>query len=57
MLGNFLAIKPELCGRKFEVKIDDVIFVGYPMLLHHGNVKREMTNTSFNVVFALRVST
>ena len=60
MLGNMLAAKSDLCGQRFEVTISDVVFVGYPMMLHrHGNTqpspKRDITMISFNVVFALRV--
>ncbi|XP_069426527.1 GATOR1 complex protein NPRL3 isoform X5 [Ovis canadensis] len=53
-----------MCGQKFELKIDNVRFVGHPTLLQHtlGQVsktdpspKREApTMILFNVVFALR---
>ncbi|XP_019327389.1 PREDICTED: nitrogen permease regulator 3-like protein isoform X6 [Aptenodytes forsteri] len=55
-----------MCGKKFELKIDNVRFVGHPTLLQHalGQVsktdpspKREMpTMILFNVVFALRAN-
>ncbi|XP_032125338.1 GATOR complex protein NPRL3 [Sapajus apella] len=55
-----------MCGQKFELKIDNVRFVGHPTLLQHalGQVsktdpspKREApTMILFNVVFALRAN-
>lgn len=65
ILATILATKSEMCGQKFELKIDNVRFVGHPTLLQHtlGQVsktdpspKREApTMILFNVVFALRV--
>ena len=61
ILAHMLAAKSKLCGQKFEVKVADVVFVGYPMLLHHvksgqPTQKRDTPSMiSFNVVFALRV--
>ncbi|NXX71359.1 NPRL3 protein, partial [Spizella passerina] len=67
ILATILATKSDMCGKKFELKIDNVRFVGHPTLLQHalGQVsktdpspKREMpTMILFNVVFALRVRT
>ncbi len=59
-LGDLLAVKGDLCGRRFEVKVDDVVFVGFPLLANTRNAqptnKRETpTMVSFNVVFALQV--
>ncbi|XP_055418505.1 GATOR1 complex protein NPRL3 isoform X4 [Bubalus kerabau] len=64
ILATILATKSEMCGQKFELKIDNVRFVGHPTLLQHtlGQVsktdpspKREApTMILFNVVFALR---
>ncbi|KAG8508954.1 GATOR complex protein NPRL3, partial [Galemys pyrenaicus] len=69
VLATILATKSEMCGQKFELKIDDVRFVGHPTLLQHGPgqpappqvpktdpaPRREApTMTLFNVVFALR---
>nr|XP_054499726.1 GATOR complex protein NPRL3 isoform X12 [Agelaius phoeniceus] len=64
ILATILATKSDMCGKKFELKIDNVRFVGHPTLLQHalGQVsktdpspKREMpTMILFNVVFALR---
>ncbi|XP_023205107.1 GATOR complex protein NPRL3 isoform X4 [Xiphophorus maculatus] len=56
-----------MCGKKFELKIDNVRFVGHPTLLQHSPLiqvfktdpspKREMpTMILFNVVFALRAN-
>uniref|UniRef100_A0A8D2KRI8 GATOR complex protein NPRL3 n=1 Tax=Varanus komodoensis TaxID=61221 RepID=A0A8D2KRI8_VARKO len=55
-----------MCGKKFELKIDNIRFVGHPTLLQHAfgqisktdpSPKREMpTMILFNVVFALRAT-
>lgn len=61
VLANLLApTKPDFCGQKFEVKINDIIFTGFPTVLNimkddgqsHGP---QQTDFIFNVVFALRV--
>ena len=62
-LGNLLAVKTDLCGKNFEVKINDVIFVGYPLTLQKNSQPdvsktRESLGTtcfSFHVLFALKV--
>ncbi|CAO2642411.1 GATOR complex protein NPRL3, partial [Lemmus lemmus] len=36
ILATILATKSEMCGQKFELKIDNVRFVGHPTLLQHG---------------------
>ncbi|XP_041603230.1 GATOR complex protein NPRL3 isoform X2 [Vulpes lagopus] len=64
ILATILATKSEMCGQKFELKIDNVRFVGHPTLLQHAlgqisktdpSPKREApTMILFNVVFALR---
>ncbi|XP_054849233.1 GATOR complex protein NPRL3 isoform X2 [Eublepharis macularius] len=66
ILATILATKSDMCGKKFELKIDNVRFVGHPTLLQHAfgqisktdpSPKREMpTMILFNVVFALRAS-
>ncbi|XP_042201456.1 GATOR complex protein NPRL3 isoform X2 [Callorhinchus milii] len=67
ILATILATKSDMCGRKFELKIDNVRFVGHPTLLQHSlglqvskldpSPKREMpTMILFNVVFALRAN-
>ncbi|XP_070316470.1 GATOR1 complex protein NPRL3 isoform X2 [Odocoileus virginianus] len=35
ILATILATKSEMCGQKFELKIDNVRFVGHPTLLQH----------------------
>lgn len=67
ILATILATKSDICGKKFELKIDNVRFVGHPTLLQHSPLiqvsktdpspKREMpTMILFNVVFALRAN-
>lgn len=67
ILATILATKSDICGKKFELKIDNVRFVGHPTLLQHPPIiqvsktdpspKREMpTMILFNVVFALRAN-
>ncbi|KAM8844936.1 GATOR1 complex protein NPRL3 isoform 2-T2 [Spinachia spinachia] len=67
ILATILATKSEMCGKKFELKIDNVRFVGHPTLLQHPSIvqvsktdpspKREMpTMILFSVVFALRAN-
>ncbi|XP_029014713.1 GATOR complex protein NPRL3 isoform X2 [Betta splendens] len=66
-LATILATKSDICGKKFELKIDNVRFVGHPTLLQHHTAsqvsktdpspKREVpTMILFNVVFALRAN-
>nr|XP_015804048.2 GATOR complex protein NPRL3 isoform X3 [Nothobranchius furzeri] len=67
ILATILATKSDMCGKKFELKIDNVRFVGHPTFLQHSPIiqlsktdpspKREMpTMILFNVVFALRAN-
>uniref|UniRef100_A0A3Q1HNE5 GATOR complex protein NPRL3 n=1 Tax=Anabas testudineus TaxID=64144 RepID=A0A3Q1HNE5_ANATE len=67
ILATILATKSDMCGKKFELKIDNVRFVGHPTHLQHHPIiqvsktdpspKREMpTMILFNVVFALRAN-
>ncbi|KAM6957665.1 GATOR1 complex protein NPRL3 isoform 3-T3 [Aplochiton taeniatus] len=67
ILATILATKSDMCGKKFELKIDNVRFVGHPTLLQHPHSiqvsktdpspKREMpTMILFSVVFALRAN-
>ncbi|XP_066546392.1 GATOR1 complex protein NPRL3 isoform X5 [Amia ocellicauda] len=37
ILATILATKSDMCGKKFELKIDNVRFVGHPTLLQHGH--------------------
>ncbi|XP_077525983.1 GATOR complex protein Nprl3 isoform X1 [Haemaphysalis longicornis] len=53
-LSNLFATKSDLCNRKFELKVNDVRFVGHPVQLCS---KRETsTFLMFNVVFALKAN-
>ncbi|XP_069503993.1 GATOR1 complex protein NPRL3-like isoform X7 [Ambystoma mexicanum] len=36
ILATILATKSDMCGQKFELKIDNVRFVGHPTLLQHA---------------------
>ncbi|XP_067088775.1 GATOR complex protein NPRL3 isoform X2 [Osmerus mordax] len=67
ILATILATKSDMCGKKFELKIDNVRFVGHPTLLQHPHTiqvsktdpspKRETpTMILFSVVFALRAN-
>ncbi|XP_010778328.1 GATOR1 complex protein NPRL3 isoform X3 [Notothenia coriiceps] len=67
ILATILATKSDISGKKFELKIDNVRFVGHPTLLQHPPIiqvsktdpspKRELpTMILFNVVFALRAN-
>jgi len=44
ILATILATKSDMCGKKFELKIDNVRFVGHPTLLQHalGQVRCEV---------------
>ena len=37
VLSTLFAVKQELCERKFELKVNDVRFVGHPTLLNSSN--------------------
>ncbi|XP_076865428.1 GATOR1 complex protein NPRL3 [Brachyhypopomus gauderio] len=67
ILATILATKSDMCGKKFELKIDNVRFIGHPTLLQAPHTiqvsktepspKREMpTMILFSVVFALRAN-
>lgn len=49
VLSTLFAVKSELCNRKFELKINDVRFVGHPTLMHSSKYM-------INIVFALLAS-
>lgn len=51
VLTDLFAVKQSLCGQKFEVKINNVRFVGHPIAL-----KNSPEITTFNVVFALKAN-
>lgn len=50
--STLFSVNPKLCGQKFELKINDIRFVGHPMLLTRG--QKELL--IFNVVFALKAN-
>lgn len=49
-------MKPELCHKKFELKVNDVRFVGHPTLLPFRANKDDGTSSTIliNIVFALQ---
>ncbi|KAL7298507.1 hypothetical protein TKK_0008287 [Trichogramma kaykai] len=53
VLSTLFAVKPELCELKFELKVNDVRFVGHPTLLPSRGPKEINSSMLFNVVFAL----
>lgn len=40
VLSKLFAVKPELYERKFELKVNDVRFVGHPTLFHSSGIDR-----------------
>lgn len=54
VLSTLFAVKPELCETKFELKVNDVRFVGHPTVLPSRNDKEVNSSMLFNVVFALQ---
>lgn len=57
MLSTLFAVKAELCNRKFELKVNDVRFVGHPTLLPYRTNKDDTAAMILiNIVFALRAS-
>lgn len=65
MLSNFLTVHAPMSDKLFDVKVDDVQFVGYPVTITHSNsrIKKKGgrregsgSTTTINVVFALPVS-
>ncbi|XP_055376971.1 GATOR complex protein NPRL3 [Condylostylus longicornis] len=60
VLSTLFAVKQELCNKKFELKVNDVRFVGHPALMQANNKQQDerqgQTSTShilINIVFAL----
>lgn len=50
------AVKPELCNRKFELKVNDVRFVAHPTLMQSRETKddqQQFSSILINIVFAL----
>ncbi|XP_022130707.2 GATOR complex protein NPRL3 [Pieris rapae] len=57
MLSTLFAVKAELCNRKFELKVNDVRFVGHPTLLpYRMNKDDTAAMILINIVFALQAS-
>lgn len=66
VLSTLFAVKPELCERKFELKVNDVRFVGHPTLLQSSknsvrtgvgcNNKANPSIILINIVFALQAT-
>ncbi|XP_071449044.1 GATOR1 complex protein NPRL3 [Hetaerina americana] len=59
VLSTLFAVKPELCNEKFELKVNDVRFVGHPTLLHSASCPGNQDNPSIiliNIVFALQAT-
>lgn len=55
VLSSLFAVKPELCNRKFELKVNDVRFVSHPTLLAlHNKQQDDSGGLLINVVFALQ---
>lgn len=55
VLSSLFAVKQALREKKFELKTNDVRFVGHPSVLKQSFSKDE-TNILINIVFALRAS-
>lgn len=66
-LANILSPKSDACGTKFELKVEEVLFVGHPTLAHERHDREFKRNDSssrkddvmmklFNVVFVLQAS-
>lgn len=57
MLSTLFAVKAELCNKKFELKVNDVRFVGHPTLLpYRANKDDTAAMILINIVFALQAS-
>ncbi|EFN77603.1 GATOR complex protein NPRL3 [Harpegnathos saltator] len=54
VLSTLFAVKPELCEQKFELKVNDVRFVGHPTLVPSRGLKEVNSSMLFNIVFALQ---
>ncbi|XP_046615973.1 GATOR complex protein NPRL3 isoform X6 [Neodiprion virginianus] len=54
VLSTLFAVKPELCELKFELKVNNVRFVGHPTLLPSRGLKDVNSSMLFNIVFALQ---
>lgn len=54
VLSTLFAVKSELCQMKFELKVNNIRFVGHPTLLSPRKMKEANSSMLFNVVFALQ---
>ncbi|XP_011631911.1 GATOR complex protein NPRL3-like [Pogonomyrmex barbatus] len=54
VLSTLFAVKPELCEQKFELKVNDVRFVGHPTPVLSRSFKEVNSSMLFNIVFALQ---
>ena len=58
-LANMFAVSDDLCGSKFELKVNDVRFVGNPVSLEPSKDETGQwtsTITMFHIVFALKAT-
>lgn len=63
LLSNLCTVQPASAGRRFEVKVSDVRFVGHPTIVKHTSRRSSASSSSddahksavhlFNIVFAL----
>ncbi|KAG7158618.1 GATOR complex protein NPRL3-like [Homarus americanus] len=63
VMSNLFAVKSELCDSKFELKVNDVRFVGHPVRLNPSTTharpqdkRKASTIILFNIVFALKAT-
>jgi len=65
VLANLLGIRLKFSSRKLQVKVNDILFVGFPVHMSSGNQTGSLRSSpnkdgsitaSFNTVFALNVS-
>lgn len=55
VLSSLFAVKPELCNKKFELKVNDVRFVSHPTLVELRNQQPDDPGIMLiNIVFALQ---
>lgn len=52
-LSTLFAVKADLVDKKFELKINEVRFVGHPTLVQSKSKGRDSATTLINIVFAL----
>lgn len=47
-LANVLTPGEKLCGKKFELRIDDILFIGHPTLVSHNSFNQVERKTSID---------